>query len=180
MAVPTKVVPAKKSTLETVDGETAAAVADKVTAFPTTTAAPAMGAEIATLGPVTFTFTAVEVATVPLESVTRAESDVMPAALGDQLMEYGDVSAVPTTAVPARKSTRLTEAPPEADADAVSVALEPSATTAPFEGAVRETVGTLVATVTETADDVMTAPLLSVTRAVRETAPAAEGVQVNV
>lgn len=179
-AVPTSAVPAKKSTFEIVAGETAVAVAVSPTLVPTTTAAPEVGAEMAIVGPVTFTLTAVEVATVPLVSVTRAVSALMPVALGDQVTEYGDVKAVPTIVVPARKSTRLTTAPPEADAVAVSEVLAPRATVVPFVGAVSATVGTEVATVTATAEEVAAAPLLSVTRAVSETAPAVMGVQLNV
>lgn len=78
---------------------------------------------------------------------------------------------------PAKKSTRPTLDPTEEDAVADKVALEPRAKVAPFDGANIATVGTLVATVTDTAEDVITAPLLSVTRAVSETAPAALGVQ---
>jgi hypothetical protein len=138
-------------------------------ADPTEPEAPALRLVVRlTAVAVTLTFTAVDVTTVPLVSVTFAVNAVTPDAVGVQLTVYGDVSAVPMTVVPARKSTRLTVAPLPAAAVAVSVLLVPSAMTAPLDGADRLTVGTELATVTATADDVTAAPLESVTRAVIE------------
>jgi hypothetical protein len=85
LIVPTSVAPAKNSTLLTVAGETATAVADRVVDVPTTNEAPATGAVIATDGAVILTFTITEVALAPLESVTLAVSAVTPAAVGTQL-----------------------------------------------------------------------------------------------
>ncbi len=77
------------------------------------------------------------------------------------------MSAVPTTAAPARKSTLLTVAPLGAVAVALRVGDVPNATESPLEGAVRDTVGTAdVATVTVTAEDITVAEFESVTRAV--------------
>ena len=122
----------------------------------------------------------VEVTAVPFESVTRAVSAVMPVAVGVQLIVYGAESTVPMTVVPERKSTRLTTAPPLADALAVTVAEVPRGIEAPFVGVVIATVGTEVATVTATAVEVIAALLESVTRAVSETLPVAVGVQLTV
>lgn len=87
---------------------------------------------------------------------------------------------MPIVVVPARKSTRLTVAPPVADAVAVRVATAPSPRDAPAAGLVSETLGTEVATVTLTAVEVTTPELESVTRAVSETVPVAVGVQFTV
>jgi hypothetical protein len=87
--------------------------------------------------------------------------------------------AVPTTVVPERKSTRVTVVPLLAAAVALNVAAVPSVSDAPLVGAVRETVGTpAAATVTLTAEEVIVAPLESVTRAVSAKFPAVEGVHV--
>ena len=88
--------------------------------------------------------------------------------------------AVPTTVVPERKSTRVTVVPLLAAAVALSVVAVPRVSDAPLAGAVRETVGTPAATVTLTTEEVMAAPLESVTRAVIAAAPVAEGVQLIV
>ena len=88
---------------------------------------------------------------------------------------------MPTTVVPERKSTRVTVVPLLAAAVALNVAAVPSVNDAPLVGAVRETVGTpAAATVTLTAEEVMVAPLESVTRAVSAAAPVAVGVQLIV
>ena len=84
---------------------------------------------------------------------------------------------MPIVVVPARKSTRLTVAPPLPAAVAVRVALVPRAIAVPLVGLVIATVGTAAATVTETADEVTVVPLESVTRAVSETVPVLVGVQ---
>ena len=87
--------------------------------------------------------------------------------------------AVPITVLPTRKSTRLTVAPDEAVAVAVSVGVVPRAMLAPLAWLVIATVGSEGDTVTLTAVDV-TAPVLeSVTRAVSETAPVVVGVQLT-
>lgn len=56
------------------------------------------------------------------------------------------------------------------------MAVVPSAMLAPFTGAVIATVGTEVTPVTDTAVDVTTAPDESVTRAVKDTEPAVDGI----
>jgi hypothetical protein len=86
LAVPTKVVPAKKSTFATVAGATALALATTLTPLPAVTIALFEGVVIATDGPVTFTLTMVDVADVPFVSVARAVSAVMPVAEGVQLI----------------------------------------------------------------------------------------------
>jgi hypothetical protein len=139
-----------------------------------------VGAVSATLGTVTVTFTLAVVTWVPLESVTRAVSAVTPEAVGVHVVEYGAASEEPTIVVPTRKSTRVTVTPAAAVAVAVSVGAVPRATELPFTWLVRTIVGTEVATVTLTADEVVAAVLLSVTRAVSDTAPLAVGVQLTV
>ena len=120
----------------------------------------------------------------PLESVTRAVSDAIPAAVGVQEKLYVEpavgAKAVPTTVVPERKSTRATVVPLLATAVALTVAAVPSVSDEPLVGAVSETVGTPAATVTLTVEEVMAAPLESVTRAVSAAAPVAVGVQLIV
>jgi hypothetical protein len=180
VAVSISVVPTKNSTFVTVAGATGVEVAVSATATPSVTPEPAVGLVMATLGAVTFTFTTEEVTAVPFVSVTLAVRAMMPAAVGIQLTEKGAARAVPTTVVPARKSTRATVAPPAAVALAVRVLATPRGRFVPLAGSVTETVGTLVATVTLTADDAITAELESVTRAVSETRPAVVGVQFNV
>ena len=85
---------------------------------------------------------------------------------------------MPTTVVPERKSTRVTVVPLLAAAVALNVAAVPSVSDAPLVGAVRETVGTPAATVTLTVEEVMAAPLESVTRAVSVKFPAVDGIHV--
>jgi hypothetical protein len=81
------VVPKKKSTFVTVAGVTAVAFAVMTKAAPKVTPAPEVGAESATLGAVTVTFTLAVVTWVPLESVTRAVSAVTPEAVGVHVVE---------------------------------------------------------------------------------------------
>ena len=76
-----------------------------------------------------------------------------------------------------QSAPRVPETLLPAVAVAVRVVLVPSGTTVPLDGDDMETVGTDAATVTATADEVTAAPFESVTRAVRETLPAADGVQ---
>jgi hypothetical protein len=179
-AVPTRVVPTKKSTLATVAGATEAAEAESATATPAVGVAPAEGAVSTTDGAVTLTLTIKEVTAVPFESVTRAVRAFMPAVVGVHVMEYGAESAEPMAVVPAvKKSTRPTVAPPLATAFAVTVVLAPRATLAPFVGAEMETVGVADVTVTLTADEVTMALFESVTRAVSENVPAMLGVQLK-
>ena len=85
--VPTTALPERNSTLLTVAGLTAVAVAVSVVAEFVSSVAPAEGAVSETLGAVTLTLTIVEVAVVPLESVTFAVSAMMPEADGVQLTE---------------------------------------------------------------------------------------------
>jgi hypothetical protein len=76
---------------------------------------------------------------------------------------------VPIGVAPAKKSTFAT-VPSESAADAVTVKDPGAVATVPFAGAVSETVGAAfeaVLTVTDTAPDVVAAPVSSVARAVR-------------
>jgi hypothetical protein len=167
--------------LATVAVPEALAVAVRATATPNVAPAPAVGAVSATTGAaVTVTLIVADVTVVPFESVTRAVSAVTPEAVGVHVVEWGAVSEDPTTVEPTRKSTRVTVTPAAAVAVAVSVGDVPRATEAPFTWLVRTIVGTEVATVTLTADEVVAAVLLSVTRAVSDTAPLAVGVQLTV
>ena len=180
VSVPTSVAPAKKSTLVTVAAPTALAVAVSVTGVPRVAPEPAAGAVSAMLGAVTLTFTITDVIETPFESVTRAVRAVMPAAVGVQFTVKGADNAVPILVVPARKSTRLTMAPPLATAVAVSAVVVPSATDVPLVGTVMATVGAAAATVTLEAAEVAVVPFESVIFAVRETPPVAVGVQSKV
>jgi hypothetical protein len=185
LEVPRRVVPAKKSTLVTVAGATGVAVAVRDVETPRVTTAPESGFERATVGAllVTVTLTMPEVATTPLESVTRAVSAAAPVALGTQVavaakLETADVGMwVATTAPPTRKSTRLTVAPPVVVAVAARVWVVLSPTDAPLAGLVIEIEGREAATVTLTTEDVTAPELESVTRAVKAKLPAAVGVQ---
>ena len=179
-AVPTSVAPAKKSTFVTVAEPTALAVAVSATGDPRVAPEPAVGAVSATLGAVTLTFAITDVIDTPFESVTRAVSAVIPAAVGVQFTVKGVVNAVPILVVPARKSTRLTMAPPLATAVAVSAVVVPSATDVPLVGTVMATVGAAAATVTLEAEEVAVVPFESVIFVVRETTPVAVGVQSKV
>ena len=85
LTVPTSVVPAKKSTLATVVLKLAVAVRGIGVTIGRVKIVPAVGAVRVTVGAVTMTFTIADVTAVPLESVTRAVSAVMPAAVGVQL-----------------------------------------------------------------------------------------------
>ena len=178
--------PAKKSTRVTVAGATAIAVAARATGTPIVTVAPAPGAVRATLGAVTetLTFTTVEVTTVPSVSVTLAVNALIPVALGVQLKVYSEpevgVRAVPMIVVPARKSTRLTAAPPLAVADALIVVGEPSAMDAPFVGAVIAIAVRELATVTLAVFEVVVTPPLTVTLAEMRKEPVEVGVQLTV
>jgi hypothetical protein len=68
--------------LVTVAGATGVAVALRATVVPAVIAVEEVGEVIATDGAVTLTLTIVEVAVVPLESVTRAVRAKIPAELG--------------------------------------------------------------------------------------------------
>jgi hypothetical protein len=71
-------------------------------------------------------------------------------------------------------------APPFATtAAAIVVTPVPSAIWVPLVGRVMDIVGAVVTTVALTAEDVTTAPLLSVARAVSDTVPAAVGVHAK-
>jgi hypothetical protein len=81
----TIVVPTRNWTCATVAPAPGAAVAVRVTLLPAVTTAPINGAVsdiVGAAGETTFTLTVDEVTAVPLESVTRAVSDVIPAAVG--------------------------------------------------------------------------------------------------
>jgi hypothetical protein len=125
----------------------------------------------------TLTLSVVEVAVVPFESVTRADSANIPDAVGVQVAVYGAVSAVPTTVVPTKKSTLLTVAPPTALAVALIEVPLPNAMLVPLVGEVITTVGVVDATTTLTAEDMTVAELESVTRAVNTKEPLVVGVQ---
>ena len=77
---------------------------------------------------------------------------------------------------PCRNSTRATLAPLQAAAVAVRVTGTPTTRAVPLTGLVSVTTGGLVETVTLTAVEVTTAPLESVTRAVRDWVPVEAGV----
>lgn len=85
----------------------------------------------------------------------------------------------PTVVVPARKSTRLT-VPPGVVAVAVKTVGAPTPMFAAFAGEVSEIVGGAALTVTLTPAEVIALPKLSVTRAVKVTAPVAVGLQATV
>ena len=84
LTVPTRVVPAKKSTFAMVP-LAAVATALKAWDVPTLTVEPPAGAVSTTVGAVTLTLTIVEVTTVPFESVTLAVSAVTPETEGVQV-----------------------------------------------------------------------------------------------
>ena len=87
VTVPTIVVPTRNWTCATVAPAPGAAFAVRVTLLPAVTTAPVNGAVSEIVGAAaaaTFTFTIDEVTAVPLESVTRAVSDEIPAAVGVQ------------------------------------------------------------------------------------------------
>ena len=78
-------VPTRNWTCATVAPVPGAAVAVRVTLLPAVTTAPVEGAVSEIVGAAvatTFTLTIDEVTAVPLESVTRAVSDAIPAAVG--------------------------------------------------------------------------------------------------
>ena len=129
----------------------------------------------------TVTLTAAEVVTAELPSVTRAVREKGPAVVGVQLTvdatpEAGALT-VPTSVVPAKKSTLATVVPTLA-----AVAVRAIGVTigrvkiAPAVGAVRMTVGAV--TFTLTMAEVTAVPLESVTRAVNAATPEAVGVHV--
>ena len=76
-----------------------------------------------------------------------------------------------------KKSTRVTRKPKLGFAVAVRVVGELRGIVAPPDGAVNATLGVDAVIVTLTAEDVTVAELESVTRAVRENVPPADGVQ---
>jgi hypothetical protein len=87
LTVPTIVVPTRNWTWATVAPAPGAAVAVRVTLLPAVTSAPVNGAVseiVGTAAATTLTLTTDEVTAVPLESVTRAVSDAIPAAVGVQ------------------------------------------------------------------------------------------------
>ncbi len=85
--MPTIVVPTRNWTCATVAPAPGAAVAVRVTLLPAVTTEPIDGAVrdiVGAAAATTLTFTVDEATAVPLESVTRAVSDVIPAAVGVQ------------------------------------------------------------------------------------------------
>src|SRR5437773_2310052 len=120
-------------------------------------------------GVVTVKTTVVET-TAPWLSVAVAVSWYCPAGTLLQMTLYGAPFAVPMSVAPRRKST-LAMLPSESAAAAVSVILDPGVKYALLAGAVKLTVGTTLR-ITFTAA-LVTAPLLSVARAVSVCVPAA-------
>lgn len=176
--MPTTVEPERKSTFEIPVPPACEAVAESVSAVPTLAVAPAVGAVSETVGPATVTFTTDDVAVVPFESVARAVNAVTPVADGVHEMEYGELTAVPTTVEPAKKSTLAIVGPPATEAVAVNVVAAPTETVDPLLGAVRDTVGVTETTVTLTLADAAVAPVESVTLVNKLNVPVAEGTQV--
>lgn len=91
-AVPMAVLPARKSTREIVFPVPGVAVAVSVTTDPVGTEVPLLGAVKETVGETvgvaeTVTLTGDDVTGAPLESVTRAVNETVPAAVGVQLTE---------------------------------------------------------------------------------------------
>ena len=87
VTVPTIVVPTRNWTCATVAPAPGAAVAVRVTLLPAVTTAPINGVVSEIVGAAaatTLTLTIDEATAVPFESVTRAVSDVIPAAVGVQ------------------------------------------------------------------------------------------------
>lgn len=133
------------------------------------------------------TLTGADTAVKPVDSVARAVKLTVPEAEGIQEKVYGAEKAVPTTVVPARKSTFVIVAPELGAASALSETFDPNPTAEPFAGVVRPTVGPNPLTVTRTRGDVAVLRLgvvpvvtteVSVTVAVRVYAPADVGNQV--
>jgi hypothetical protein len=87
VAVPTSVPLARNSTRAIVAGAVVLAVAVIGTATPTVATDAAAGLVSTTIGATTITLMAGEVATVPFESVTRADNPTMPAAVGVHVKE---------------------------------------------------------------------------------------------
>src|SRR6266571_4929970 len=110
-------------------------------------------------------------ATAPWLSVALAVSWYCPAATLLQMTLFGAPFAVPMSVAPWKNST-LAMLPSESAAAAVSVMVAPSVNTALLAGAVMLTVGAAL-TITLTAAEVVTTPLLSVARAVSVCVPAA-------
>ena len=119
----------------------------------------------------TVTLMAVEVTTLPNESVARAVRAVGPEAAGVHGRVKGAVVTVPIGTAPARNSTRVMIAPAVAAAEAVRFTGVPTTAVEPPAGAVS---ATLVATtpVTVTPEEVAVPPSVSVTRAVSVVLPA--------
>ena len=154
VAEPTRVAPARKSTLATVAGDTAAAFATRGTTAPTVTPEPLKGLVKTTDGTVTLTTAGEETAENPPVSTARAVRLTEPAVDGIQVSEYGAEKSLPMSVVPARKSTLVIEDPPLGIALATKSTLEPSPSAEPVVGLLRETVGPNPVTVTITRGDV--------------------------
>ena len=107
---------------------------------------------------------------------------MVPATVGVHAIEYGAVVTGAPMATPlAKNATELMVAPVLALAEAVTVTEVPTVAVALLTGELMATVVTAAAAaVTLTALEVTTAPVESVTRAVREKLPGAGGVHVAV
>jgi hypothetical protein len=104
---------------------------------------------------------------------------MVPATVGVHAIEYGAVvTGAPIETPLAKNATELMVAPVLALAEAETVTAVPTVAVALLTGELMATVVTAAAAaVTLTAEEVMAAPLESVTRAVSAAAPVAVGVQ---
>ena len=131
--------------------------------------APGTGEVSATLGggfATMLTAIGCDIVMPPPLSVARADSVCVPVTAVLQVAEYGAATAVATIVPPSRNSTLVTM-PSLSVAVAASAIRDPAPKLAPADGAVNDTVGAMLVTVTFTAVQVATAPRLSVAFAVR-------------
>src|SRR5689334_11006808 len=129
----------------------------------------------------TLTVTGAEVVTAPESSVARARSVTCPSAFGVHVSSNGDVSSLPTEALPASSSTRATR-PSSSVAVARTVTGTPMVSVAPFTGDAIATAGGRLGggnTVTSTPLVVTLAPTSSVARAAIVCAPVVVGVHAS-
>src|SRR5882672_5622763 len=170
VAVPTSVVPSKKSTLATLPSASPAVAFTVMLAGAVKTVLLA-GLVIVTVGGVsTLILTAAEVALTPWLSVALAVNVCVPAARLARATPYGAAVAVPTSVPPSKKSTFAT-LPSASLAVAFTVMLAGAVKTALLAGLVIATVGG-VSTLILTAAETVLAPPLSVALAVNVCVPA--------
>jgi hypothetical protein len=131
-----------------------------------------------TVPPVTLTVTELEVVFAPSESVAIALNNTAPETPGVHVAVYGATVSVLRGAPFTKNWTLWIARPVAAVALAEMVNGVPAATDAPDDGEVMATVAP-PAMVTLSGDDVKTAPLESVARAVSETVPLVLGNQSN-